>query len=95
MKVAPFRALTQSSVFCRVGTANAVEMKVAPFRALTHLIAFTSFIFIVIVEMKVAPFRALTQLSLRNILLDYFSRRNEGRPIQGIDTHIYLFPALS
>ena len=41
--------------------------------------------------MKVAPFRALTQLSLRNILLDYFSRRNEGRPIQGIDTSPKLY----
>ena len=38
------------------------------------------------VEMKVAPFRALTHTAvIRRMHTSYF-RRNEGRPIQGIDT---------
>ena len=37
------------------------------------------------VEMKVAPFRALTQFLSFPLHTSYF-RRNEGRPIQGIDT---------
>ena len=61
-----------------------VEMKVAPFRALTHT-RFFSNTFLNNVEMKVASFRALTHcmnLSSKPLLLC----RNEGRPIQGIDT---------
>ena len=37
------------------------------------------------VEMRVAPFRALTHIIL-NVVLTLIPRRNEGRPIQGIDT---------
>ena len=37
------------------------------------------------VEMKVAPFRALTQFLSFPLHTSYF-RRNEDRPIQGIDT---------
>ena len=61
-------------------------MKVAPFRALTldlHVLLKEGIIF---VEMKVAPFRALTQLCRIGESLSGLSRRNEGRPFQGIDT---------
>ena len=62
-------------------------MKVAPFRALTHVLMFRE-VGRVCVEMKVAPFRALTQSSCRTS--DYLigGSRNEGRPIQGIDTNL-------
>ena len=38
------------------------------------------------VEMKVAPFRALTQSQVYRLLHYGTLCRNEGRPIQGIDT---------
>ena len=41
------------------------------------------------VEMKVAPFRALTQLLIRLLVVYVYPGRNEGRPIQGIDTIEY------
>ena len=59
-------------------------MKVAPFMALTQVNLLQS-VSLNVVEMKVAPFRALTQC-LRFRPYFPFRRRNEGRPIQGIDT---------
>ena len=39
------------------------------------------------VEMRVAPFRALTHFIGTSVQIHASLRRNEGRPIQGIDTH--------
>ena len=65
-----------------------VEMKVAPFRALTRTVRLRSRVSNLIVEMKVAPFRALTQFSSL-ICESFVFSRNEGRPIQGIDTQLF------
>ena len=64
----------------------AVEMKVAPFRALTHDADLLYCKLNNFVEMKVAPFRALTQHCFWCLSLCYRDCRNEGRPIQGIDS---------
>ena len=78
----------QSLYLCGFPEAR-VEMKVAPFRALTQLIASRE-ASLVSVEMKVAPFRALTHYFMHSAIPAHV-RRNEGRPIQGIDT--FDFPA--
>ena len=63
-------------------------MKVAPFRALTQLLIFADKCCQMEVEMKVAPFRALILINECFCSIGFY-RRNEGRPIQGIDTFSY------
>ncbi len=74
----------QSLYLCGFPEAS-VEMEVAPFRALTQFSFLFHFKFL-LVEMKVAPFRALTQNLRESGSRVPYTRRNEGRPFQGIDT---------
>ena len=60
MEVAPFRALTRTTIASKMIGIDFVEMEVAPFRALTHDPFSRCNQFRRDVEMEVAPFRALT-----------------------------------